>query len=431
MRRARLTVVLALLAWIGVYLGSSACSGSSSVVAPPDYQFRIVSGNDQSGQPGTTLPQDLVVEYKDAQGNPAPPTSVAWTSNAGLEFEFGITDAGTGRTTNRWTLSQFLPVGQVITVTATIAGEDPVTFRATTTSAPPPPPPPPALSCASAGGTEVAAPVSANATWTAAGSPYRVRSGSGVTNAAVLTIEPGALICVDPNVFFDFTNDARLVAQGTAAAPVVFTRADPALRWRGLRLVGSPPAASVLDYVTIEFADAGFLAGNADVVSIDHSVIRQSGFIALSLSAPGSQFLRSTVDGTERVVGVIPNPAVGFAMPSNAAGSIRFEGRIRGAAGVALDLGTGTVQLANCEITGSAGNAIELKTNTVVGHTVSGCNIFGNGGFGVANTSTVNTLNAQNNWWGDPAGPSGPDGDGVSGMVDASSPRGSPVALDY
>ncbi|MCI0436107.1 MAG: hypothetical protein L0271_21065, partial [Gemmatimonadetes bacterium] len=130
MRRARLTVVLALLAWIGVYLGSSACSGSSSVVAPPDYQFRIVSGNDQSGQPGTTLPQDLVVEYKDAQGNPAPPTSVAWTSNAGLEFEFGITDAGTGRTTNRWTLSQFLPVGQVITVTATIAGEDPVTFRA-------------------------------------------------------------------------------------------------------------------------------------------------------------------------------------------------------------------------------------------------------------------------------------------------------------
>ena len=48
-----------------------------------------------------------------------------------------------------------------------------------------------------------------------------------------------------------------------------------------------------------------------------------------------------------------------------------------------------------------------------------------NGGIGNA------TVDDQGNWWSDPAGPSGPNGDGVFAAVDASNPLGAAVVLGY
>ena len=41
------------------------------------------------------------------------------------------------------------------------------------------------------------------------------------------------------------------------------------------------------------------------------------------------------------------------------------------------------------------------------------------------------TLLAELSWWGDPAGPLGPKGDGVLGNVHAGNPLAAPVVLRY
>jgi adhesin/invasin len=66
----------------------------------------IVSGNNQSATPGTTLPEDLVVQVVDADSNPVVAAAVTWVVTAGggtLEPPTGTTDA-TGRAATRWTL---------------------------------------------------------------------------------------------------------------------------------------------------------------------------------------------------------------------------------------------------------------------------------------------------------------------------------------
>jgi hypothetical protein len=59
---------------------------------------------------------------------------------------------------------------------------------------------------------------------------------------------------------------------------------------------------------------------------------------------------------------------------------------------------------------------------------MNNCNLADNGGPGLA---TGDSMNAEDNWWGDAAGPTGPNGDGVSGPVDYTPWRTTPYVLPY
>jgi hypothetical protein len=88
--------------------------------------------------------------------------------------------------------------------------------------------------------------------------------------------------------------------------------------------------------------------------------------------------------------------------------------------------------LSQCEISGSAGDGLVVVQGPLP-VSIGGCNLRDNGGVGIRNLTTGGFLQvaAQGNWWGDPAGPGGPTGDGVSGDVDAASPLAAPVTLGY
>ena len=287
-------------------------------------------------------------------------------------------------------------------------------------------------SCLAPGITH-ATPISSSETWRAGVGPHHARSGLVVTGGAVLTIDPGVVVCVDPGMFLDFTAGARLQAVGTATAPIRIAESDLGHRWNGIRLVGGSGVGSHLDYVTIERSEAGLTAGQADPVIISHSTIQGSGYFALGLSAPGSQFLLSEVDGTERVEGVVPRAAVEITQSSIATGLIQFHGRVIRAAGVGIKLGTGNVdQEASCEVSKSEGNGIEISSQAAGrAHVITGCNIYGNRGFGVVNPLVGFRVDARSNWWGDSRGPLATFGDGVSGDVDAGAHLAQEVALSY
>jgi hypothetical protein len=86
--------------------------------------------------------------------------------------------------------------------------------------------------------------ISANTTLAASSGPYAIASPLTVANGATLTIEPGTTIYFGAGANLNVANGGRLIAEGTAAAPIRFTRAPGAIAtWGGIVIngdVGSP-----------------------------------------------------------------------------------------------------------------------------------------------------------------------------------------------
>lgn len=96
----------------------------------------IVAGNGQSGPVSTELPQDLVVQVRDAQGNAVPGVAVTWVIGAGggsVTPATSTTDAD-GRSSAAWTLGD-APGSN--TVSAVVSGIGVAEFGATATAGAP------------------------------------------------------------------------------------------------------------------------------------------------------------------------------------------------------------------------------------------------------------------------------------------------------
>jgi hypothetical protein len=96
----------------------------------------IVAGDDQTGPVLTELPQDLVVEVRDAGGNAVPSVAVTWVIGVGggsVTPTTSVTDAS-GRATAAWTLGAS-PGGN--TVSAVVSGIGVAEFSATATAGAP------------------------------------------------------------------------------------------------------------------------------------------------------------------------------------------------------------------------------------------------------------------------------------------------------
>ena len=73
-----------------------------------------------------------------------------------------------------------------------------------------------------------------------------------VRPGVVLTIAPGATILLQANALLEVRG--KLVAVGTAAAPILFTREVAGIRWKGVRFIAAE--RSLLEHCTFEYADS-------------------------------------------------------------------------------------------------------------------------------------------------------------------------------
>ena len=113
----------------------TATANVTTAAAPAPASLAIVSGDNQSGPAGSTLPNPLVVKVTDASGNPIAGVSVTFAASAGGSLSAtSTTTAGDGTAGTTWTL-RTLPGSN--TATATVAGLPPVTLSASGTTAAP------------------------------------------------------------------------------------------------------------------------------------------------------------------------------------------------------------------------------------------------------------------------------------------------------
>jgi len=96
-------------------------------------------------------------------------------------------------------------------------------------------------------------------TWTLAGSPYELVGDVTVPAGQALVIEPGVQVIGQGHYSITVASAATLTAVGTGAQPILFTSADQAVGWRGMRLVGSSDATQI-SYCVLEHAKADGLA---------------------------------------------------------------------------------------------------------------------------------------------------------------------------
>jgi len=75
--------------------------------------------------------------------------------------------------------------------------------------------------------------ISNDTTWAAASGPYSIASNLTVASGVTLTIQPGTTVYLGSGVNFGVANGGRLLAEGTAAAPIRFHRYRPVRRPRG------------------------------------------------------------------------------------------------------------------------------------------------------------------------------------------------------
>ncbi|HSK17611.1 MAG TPA: right-handed parallel beta-helix repeat-containing protein [Longimicrobiales bacterium] len=96
------------------------------------------------------------------------------------------------------------------------------------------------------------------------------------------------------------------------------------------------------------------------------------------------------------------------------AGDVRLaQVLIEGALHHGLHIDGGSPVVSACTIRHNTGHGVWVEQGTV---RIEQCSMEGNAGYGIHN-STPDTVQAPNNWWGDPTGPRGPTGNGVDGPV--------------
>lgn len=249
--------------------------------------------------------------------------------------------------------------------------------------------------------------------------PWRVTHDITISWVGILNATAGASLSMDSAVQIVARDGGTVVARGSAAARVLFTRAGGA-SWGGIMLYRDTGAVvtSYLTNVRVEYVRDWLAVGafHDHTVVIDSAVFRQNGW-GPWLWSPYSRISRSRVDTT-----LTTNPAVLLGGWE----SMLESTLIRSSAGFGLYVDAANAIVRQCEIREGAYDGI-YNWGAVAVHD---CNLVQNAGVGINNPRST-TANVEDNWWGDAAGPTGPSGDGASGPLDYTPWRTTPYTLPY
>lgn len=123
--------------------------------------------------------------------------------------------------------------------------------------------------------------ITADTTWTKAGSPYHVTNGINVRAGVTLRVEPGVEVRTDADI--GIVVNGMISAIGTLGEPILFTASTKQPNgWNGLYISSQSPTAATLRHVIMEFGgmpnlEFGMLHNFGGGMNIRDSVFRNAG----------------------------------------------------------------------------------------------------------------------------------------------------------
>ncbi len=222
--------------------------------------------------------------------------------------------------------------------------------------------------------------ITSDTTWTLANSPYVVHCCNSITviPGVTLTIEPGVVVKFDVNTGM-FIN-GTLKAQGTETNPIYFTSLFDDTVGGDTNNDGNATVPNPFQWNHLQFNE-----GSAGV--FDHTVVRYGG--------------------------MFPQPVTGIENDGGLVTVDHSQLTLNGFDGFVHNAGTSTItnsEFANHTFYGIVVNGFGG------GFTMHDSTIHDNGQYGLYNLDTV-FIDATNNYWGSPTGPTHPSNPGGTGQV--------------
>jgi len=182
--------------------------------------------------------------------------------------------------------------------------------------------------------------LTANEVWSVAGGPYIVSSNLTVPEGVTLTVEAGTSVFISAGTSFTVAPGARLLAQGTADAPITFSKAPAATgTWGGIVINGGPGDLETrISYAIFDSnGSVAITARNGARVKFDHLTFRNtaqpylllngSSFEVSDTAFPNATAAFSPVSGTGIAEGgqAVIRDCV-FGIPTGANSALTFTG---------------------------------------------------------------------------------------------------------
>lgn len=214
-----------------------------------------------------------------------------------------------------------------------------------------------------------------------------------------LTVSKDTTLNIDPGVILKFYENAglqingALIASGEPDNPIVFTSYKDDRYGGDLNHDGFQSGPMNGDWRGIFLSSQA----NADACTLNHVILRFAGRAnngSIYAYASGFHMQNSIIanSSTNGIRGYQSNcTIVNSELFGNTQDAIHLESR-------------GTYQISHCKIFANYDDGIH--TTNSVSINISNCEIFGNLKYGIQNSS-VNTIYAENNWWGAIDGPGG------------------------
>jgi adhesin/invasin len=322
-------------------LAGSPVRFTSNALAGGAATLKIVSGNNQSGPVSTALPQPLVVQLVDADGNGVPGRAVSWVvaPGSGSATPPTSTTGPDGTASTQWTLG---PNGGTNTLSAVVSGIGVAAFTATA-NAPPPPPPPPSPRLAMATQPSNA---------TISGSRLAQQPVVQLTDASGQPIAKSGVVVVAAIGSGGGTLGGDETKSTDGSGKATFT---------DLSITGSGTA-------TLAFSASGYSSVTSSAIQVVPPGPSQSG--STIAASPGSITTTGTSTVTVTVKDNLGNPLAGASVTFSAqGGSVQPGSATTNAQGVATTTftpsGTGTAQV-GAAVTAS-GVTVNLSSSISVG----------------------------------------------------------------